>query len=335
MKKTVLSLILALSLALPLVLTGCGSKYDFMDKDVSRYITLGDYKGITVDDVKYVPEITDEDVDKEISSALEGFSKTAKLGRCVVDGAQVVFDSVASIDGESFPAGTAADKTITAGKGEFFSSGFDKNLLYAELDSTINFEIVLPSDYSDASVAGKTVDFTVTITSITDNTVYTVEDGDTVNIDYSGVLKGETEPFEGGTDTDYNLEIGSNSFIAGFESGLIGKTSGTTVDLDLTFPEDYGSEELAGKDAVFTVTINYISRTIEAELTDELVSENSSSFGDCETAEEYRTYVLDKLKTDRDAQNKRNAYYALWKAVLDGTAYIKEPSQVKSYYKSL
>ncbi len=84
----------------------------------------------------------------------------------------------------------------------------------------------------------------------------TVKDGDTVNIDYTGKKDGVA--FEGGTATGQNLVIGSNSFIDGFESGLIGKEIGKTVDLNLTFPSDYSQTDLAGKAVVFTVKINYV-----------------------------------------------------------------------------
>ena len=89
----------------------------------------------------------------------------------------------------------------------------------------------------------------------------TVADKDTVNIDYVGKKDGVA--FEGGTANGYDLTIGSNSFIDGFESGLIGKEIGSTVDLNLTFPKEYQSEELAGKDVVFTVKINYATTTEE------------------------------------------------------------------------
>ena len=82
----------------------------------------------------------------------------------------------------------------------------------------------------------------------------TVEEGDTANIDYEGKLNGEA--FDGGTAKGYDLIIGSDSFIDGFEDGLIGVAVGETVDLPLTFPENYGNEELAGQDVVFTVTVN-------------------------------------------------------------------------------
>ena len=86
----------------------------------------------------------------------------------------------------------------------------------------------------------------------------TVQALDTVNIDYTGKKDGVA--FEGGTAEGYDLMIGSSSFIEGFEAGLVGKKVGETVNLDLTFPEGYQSEELAGKAVVFTVKINSISR---------------------------------------------------------------------------
>lgn len=85
-----------------------------------------------------------------------------------------------------------------------------------------------------------------------------VQDGDVVNIDYTGYKDGEA--FDGGSTNGAgaDLEIGSGTYIDGFESGLIGKKVGDTVDLDLTFPENYGASDLAGADVTFTVTINGI-----------------------------------------------------------------------------
>lgn len=85
-----------------------------------------------------------------------------------------------------------------------------------------------------------------------------VQNGDTVNIDYVGKKDGVA--FDGGTASGYDLQIGSGTFIDGFESGLIGKKIGSTVDLNLKFPDNYGNE-LAGAKVVFTVTINYVKST--------------------------------------------------------------------------
>lgn len=91
--------------------------------------------------------------------------------------------------------------------------------------------------------------------------------GDTVNIDYEG--KKNDVAFAGGTATNQQLAIGSGQFIDGFEDGLVGVMPGETVDLNLTFPENYGNEELNGQAVVFTVTVNYIYPT---EYTDEMVA---------------------------------------------------------------
>ena len=121
-----------------------------------------------------------------------------------------------------------------------------------------------------------------------------VQDGDIVNIDYVGTLDGEE--FDGGSSEGYELEIGSGTFIDGFEEGLIGCTVGETVDLDLTFPEDYSSEDLAGQDVVFTVTINSILQEVVPEFTDEWVQ--SLEDEDLQTTDDYWQYIYDDLMED-------------------------------------
>lgn len=94
--------------------------------------------------------------------------------------------------------------------------------------------------------------------SVTDRAV---AEGDAVTIDYVG--KKDDVAFEGGTDEGYVLNIGSHTFIDGFEEGLIGVMPGETVDLNLTFPADYFKEELAGADVVFTVTVQDIQESTD------------------------------------------------------------------------
>ncbi|MDD2958778.1 MAG: trigger factor [Lachnospiraceae bacterium] len=123
----------------------------------------------------------------------------------------------------------------------------------------------------------------------------TVENGDVVNIDYEGKLDGTA--FDGGTATGYDLTIGSGSFIEGFEEGLIGAKAGDTLDLNLTFPEDYSSTDLAGKETVFTVKVNAVKRM--PEVTDDLVGELSD--GEYTTVDAYRTYMKEQLLQDKEA----------------------------------
>ena len=95
-----------------------------------------------------------------------------------------------------------------------------------------------------------------------------IQNGDIANIDYEGKYADTGVAFDGGTAQGFDLEIGSGMFIPGFEDGLVGVKLGETVDLDLTFPEEYGSKDLAGKKVVFTVKVNKISEKSK-ELTDE------------------------------------------------------------------
>lgn len=131
----------------------------------------------------------------------------------------------------------------------------------------------------------------------------TVEDGDLINLDYEGKIDGEA--FDGGTAKGQYLEIGSGSFIGGFEEGLVGVEVGSTLDLNLTFPEDYQNEEMAGKDAVFTVTVNSIEERVDMTfdtLTDEYVSENFGS----ETVDAYVKGIRENLETTAE-ENKEAA----------------------------
>ena len=124
-----------------------------------------------------------------------------------------------------------------------------------------------------------------------------VQADDIVNIDYVGTKDGEV--FEGGSGTGYDLTIGSGSFIAGFEDGLIGHKKGEEVSLDLTFPEDYSSEDLAGQDVNFKVTINSISVKKAPKLTDELVKSNT----DYDTISAYK----ESIRKDLEEQNEESA----------------------------
>lgn len=114
----------------------------------------------------------------------------------------------------------------------------------------------------------------------------TVAEGDEVNIDYVGSIDGVE--FEGGTAQGYNLEIGSGAFIPGFEDQIIGASVGSNFDITVTFPEDY-SEELAGKDAVFNITVNGINEL--GEFNDEFVAEYLGEYAD--TVEGYKQYLKD------------------------------------------
>lgn len=129
----------------------------------------------------------------------------------------------------------------------------------------------------------------------------TVENGDTVNIDFEGFVDGEA--FEGGKAENYSLEIGSGSFIPGFEEQLVGETAGAEKDVNVNFPEEYHAEELAGKPAVFKVKIHDIKAKQLPELNDEFAKEAE---GDAETLEELKKELRTKLEESKkqEAENK-------------------------------
>ncbi len=113
------------------------------------------------------------------------------------------------------------------------------------------------------------------------------KDGDTVDIDFLGKLDGVA--FEGGSGENYRLTLGSNSFIDGFEDGLVGVKPGETVDLELTFPDPYiNNPDLAGEEVVFTVTLNFIYPAEGDELLDELIADLGSE--QYTTVEELRVF---------------------------------------------
>lgn len=140
----------------------------------------------------------------------------------------------------------------------------------------------------------------------------TVEKGDTVNIDYEG-LKDDVA-FDGGTAQGANLEIGSGSFIDGFEDGLIGKKVGEKVSLDLTFPEDYQNTELAGQAVVFKVTINKIVNKVDMTyntMTDEYVAKNFASQG-YENVQDMVKGVKEQMETNNESTKKSDTQNALF-----------------------
>ena len=128
-----------------------------------------------------------------------------------------------------------------------------------------------------------------------------VENGDIVNIDFVGKKDGVA--FDGGTAEGYDLEIGSNSFIEGFEAGLVGAKIGESLDLDLTFPENYGNADLAGKPVVFTVTVNSVKKETPAETFDDAFVERVTT--EYKTADEYKAAIAAQLK-EQKVQNALN-----------------------------
>lgn len=155
----------------------------------------------------------------------------------------------------------------------------------------------------------------------------TVENGDVVNIDYAGTIDGTA--FQGGTAQGQLLEIGSGSFIEGFEEGLIGANVGETKQLSLKFPDNYRSADVAGKDCVFAVKINYIL----SELTDENVNVLDAGY---QSAETYREDARNNLIEFTEYQYDRTLRASIVSNLIAGSTYQEIPeSLIEDYQSSL
>ncbi len=132
--------------------------------------------------------------------------------------------------------------------------------------------------------------------------------GDTVVIDFDGFLNGER--FEGGKGDDYNLELGSHTFVPGFEDAVVGMKAGDEKDIDITFPKEYPAE-LANKDVVFKVKVHEVKEKVAPALDDEFAKDVS----EFETLEELKKDLGEKLRERRQADADRNYENALMEQV--------------------
>jgi len=202
-----------------------------------------------------------------------------------------------------------------------------------------NSIVTLPADYSNITVPKSEIEYTDAEFEeekasqlenhkvMNSDTEEPVKDGDKIGLDYVGSIDGVE--FEGGSTNGQGstLEIGSGTFIPGFEDQLIGHRVGETFDINVTFPEEYGNEELNGKDAVFNITINGIYE--KGEFTDEFVAENLTAYAT--TVDEYKAYLQDKnyksrLQTYVDNYITDNSSISKYPA-----KYLKQLKALKKY----
>ena len=201
-----------------------------------------------------------------------------KIAALVIAGAMFAFSGCGSTASESAPAestvsevtdgeSTAAESSGTAesAPAESTEAGDES----AEASNSVGDIILDDAPVSDMDFTADKVDDFITLAAYNGFSPYAPEGtevkmGDTVNIDYTGYADldgdGEVEPFDGGSTQGMgtNLEIGSQSYVDDFEEQLIGSKKGDQVEVNVTFPENYGNTDLAGKDARFDVTINEI-----------------------------------------------------------------------------
>lgn len=155
-----------------------------------------------------------------------------------------------------------------------------------------------------------------------------VEDGDSVNIDYVGSVDGVA--FEGGSTggNGTDVTIGVTAYIDDFLQQLIGHKPGETFDINVTFPEDYGNEDLSGKDAVFVTTVNHINKTVVPELTDDFVATNLKERNGWSTVQEMTDGITKALK-------ERAVKGYIQSTVLGSATAENVPDSVVAYQKKI
>ena len=177
-----------------------------------------------------------------------------------------------------------------------------KGLKYTKMDEE-------PTDEEIDAELKKEQEKNARIVTVTDRPV---QDGDIATIDFKGFMDGEA--FEGGEGKDFDLEIGSHSFIDTFEDQLVGKNVGDDVEVNVTFPENYGQASLAGKPAKFEVEIKDIKVKELPELNDEFVQDTT----EFENLNEYKNEIAGKLIVAKKQQAKKKMEEDLVTALVEG-----------------
>ena len=218
--------------------------------------------------------------------------------------------------GSSKEEGQSQDTTEVSGNGIISTKDYDPDD-YVKLGDyegiTVNTDVYTYTDADVDAQFDKEINYYVEYMDAYDYTAtdkQTVETGDTVNIDYTGTKDGVA--FDGGTAQGVHLKIGSGRFIDGFEDGLIGHAVGETVNLDLTFPENYSNADLAGAAVVFEVKINSIDEGKLPEINDALIASLNLGY---DTVDACRQNVEDYLKNACDEKNSDAKKSAVWNAV--------------------
>ena len=173
----------------------------------------------------------------------------------------VKIDYVGKLDGTAFQGGTANGALLELGSGTFID-GFEEQLVDMAVDSSKSIKVTFPANYGSSELAGKETTFDIDLHAIyqpADDAAS--QNSDIVKIDYVGKLNGTA--FQGGTANGALLELGSGTYIEGFEEQLVGMKTGESKTIKVTFPANYGSSELAGKEVTFDVAINHIFRVVK------------------------------------------------------------------------
>ncbi|MHB1313984.1 MAG: trigger factor [Christensenellales bacterium] len=214
------------------------------------------------------------------------------------------------------------DKNITPGKTSNLTSEYNIND-YVVLGGYKGIEVKTPiievTDEELQEEINNTLLMSATQEVVTNRPV---QDGDTVNIDFAGAIDGVA--YDEMASKNYDLTIGSGDFIGGFEDGLIGAQTGVTVTLNLKFPQDYQAEEFAGKDVVFTVTVNSIFTSVLPAYTDEFVS----GVSEYKTIAEFEEGIRNDLKKYKEENSLVQIEEEVWAMIVEHTT-VKSIPEVK------
>ena len=278
---------------------------------------------------------------KNLSILLAGIMVCSLFTACGKENSTDVSTDAAFTDVASSDARAAADDAAAAGSSVAeFTTDFDSLETITLGDITASDYVTLGeytgvtaeatlAEVTDEDVENYVNNIKSSNPPMTEVTDRAVQDGDTVNIDYVGKFADTQEAFDGGTASGANLVIGSGSYIEGFESGLIGVEIGQTVDLNLTFPEDYGSADLAGKDVIFTVTVNSISVAAE-DVTDDWAK--GLGIDGVTTLDELNAYAKQELEADAEEEYKATIENSALLAVMDNATFTAMPEKLVNRY---
>ena len=156
------------------------------------------------------------------------------------------------------------------------------------------------------------------------------QEGDTANIDYSGTKDGEA--FANGTEKGFDLKLGSGTFIDGFEDGVIGMNVGDEKDLNLKFPDNYGSADLAGQEVVFHVKLNQLKSESDSKVDDDLAKRYYND--DTATLDQLREEVRAELQAEADSQFFNAAGSELLNEVINNSEVTADPDAVDDMFNS-
>jgi len=336
MKKRILSLVMAAMLLCTMLLTSCG-EFDYTKEDLSQYIELGNYKGLSF--TKTEPKTVDEAAIAEyLKTTFSEFATLEDAGEDVAakEGDTVNIDYVGKLNGEEFEGGSGNSTDLELGSDKFID-GFEDGLIGAKKGEKKTLNLKFPEDYGNEELNGKDVVFEVTVNAVK-TTVYeydskiaegtVLKNGDVAIITYSGKIDG-METFENSEGTDVSVVVGDEEddlFIPAFTAALASmKVGESDRAITIQYPADYENTELAGKTAVYTVSVK--SATVEktvSEIDDDFIASNTES----ETLAKYTEDVITPELNEQYALEAKVADYSgIWKMVLDGATVKSYPSK--------